>query len=59
MYCDYDQPHIPTNAHNLYKIANHPYTWNLLQVSVKICLRQRDINMKEYKIITSNLYTQC
>jgi len=59
MSCDYDQPHTPTNAHNLYKIANHPYTGNFLRVFAKICRRQRDINTKEYKIITSNLHTRC
>jgi len=59
MRCDYDQPHTPTNVHNLYKIANHPYTWNILPFFAKICLRQRDINTKEYKIITSNLHAQC
>jgi len=59
MRCDYDQPHTPTNASNFYKIANHPDTWNLLHVLAKICRRQGDINTKEYKIITSNLHTQC
>jgi len=26
MYYEYNQLHTPTNAHNSYKIANHPYT---------------------------------
>jgi hypothetical protein len=30
---DYNHSHTPTDAHNLYKITNHPSTWTLLRVS--------------------------
>ena len=32
-HCDYNHPHISTNAHNLYAITNHPYIWTLPHVS--------------------------
>jgi hypothetical protein len=30
VHCDYNCSHIPTNAHSLYKITNHPYSYTAL-----------------------------
>jgi len=40
---DYNHSHTPTDAHNLYKITNHPSTWTLLRVSAINLYSQRDI----------------
>jgi hypothetical protein len=39
---DYNHSHTPTDAHNLYKITNHPNTWTLLWVSAINPHSQRD-----------------
>jgi hypothetical protein len=59
VHCDYNHQDTPTNAHNLYKITNHPYTGTLLHASQKNRRRQGDVNMKEYKMNTSSLHVQC
>ena len=35
MHTDYNHPHTPTNAYNLYKITDHPYTWTHIDHSIK------------------------
>ena len=55
----HSHPYMPTNAHNLYKIENHPYTWVLLHVSALNHLPQGYINTKGYKINTANLHINC
>jgi len=58
MYCDYEYPHIPTDAENLYEITYYPYTWAVQHVSTKDQHSQGDINTKEGKINTPNLHLQ-
>jgi len=53
MRCDYNHPHRPTNARNLYKIMNHPHIQTLLHVPAL-----GNIKTEEYKINTTNLHTQ-
>jgi len=58
MHCDYEYTHIETDAHSLYEITYHPYTWALHHVSTKDQHPQEDINTKECKINTSNLHLE-
>jgi hypothetical protein len=45
MHCDYEYPHVPTDAHNLYEITHYPYTRAFHHVSTKDQHPQRDINI--------------
>jgi hypothetical protein len=53
------RPHIPTNAHNLFRITNHQYTLVLLHVLEINRVPQEEINTKKYNTNTSNLPIQC
>jgi hypothetical protein len=56
MHCDYEYPHIPTDAHNLYEITHYPYTRALHHVSTKDQHPQGDINTEECKINKCKLH---
>ena len=45
-----NQPYTPTNALNLYKITDHPYTWALLHALEINRHHQGEISIKECKI---------
>jgi hypothetical protein len=53
------RPHIPPNAHNLFRIANHKYTLVLLNVLEISRVPQEEVNTKKYNINISDFPIQC
>jgi len=48
-YSDGNHPHTSTNAHNLHKIINNPYTWIMLHVSLINCSPKGDVIQRHRK----------
>jgi hypothetical protein len=48
VHCDYNNLHVPTNAHKMYKSTSYIYTETLLRVSANVRHLQEDDNTIEF-----------